>query len=84
MHEPLYTTEEVAKYLRIDVVTVRRLVNRGELKAYRVAGEFRFLGRDVDRFLRDHLIQPTEESDASSTADGALPGGIPEPGTEGP
>jgi excisionase family DNA binding protein len=42
MFEPLYTTEDVAKYLKVDEVTIRRLVSRGELAAYSVAGEYRF------------------------------------------
>ncbi len=29
--EPLLTTEEVAEYFKVDVVTVRRLISRGEL-----------------------------------------------------
>ncbi|MBV9712245.1 MAG: helix-turn-helix domain-containing protein, partial [Ktedonobacteraceae bacterium] len=33
--ERLLTTEEVAEYLRVEVITIRRLVNRGELPAYR-------------------------------------------------
>jgi excisionase family DNA binding protein len=40
--EPLLTTDEVATILRVDAVTVRRMVQRGELDAYRVAGEYRF------------------------------------------
>src|SRR5437763_636326 len=46
--ERLLTTEEVAELLRIDPVTVRRLVMRGELIGYRIAGEYRFTEAGVE------------------------------------
>jgi excisionase family DNA binding protein len=49
--EPLLTTEQVAEWLQVDVVTVRRLVDRGEIAAYRVGGEFRFARKDVEEYL---------------------------------
>jgi excisionase family DNA binding protein len=54
--ERLMTTEEVAELLRIDVVTVRRQVMRGELTAYRIAGEFRFAPTDVEKFLEHQKV----------------------------
>src|SRR5437588_12584336 len=49
--ERLLTTEEVAELLRIDPVTVRRLVTRGELIGYRIAGEYRFSEAGVENFV---------------------------------
>lgn len=57
----LLTTEDVANYLKVDVVTVRRLVKRGELQAYRVGNEYRFTENDVLEFL---TRQRTQEIDA--------------------
>jgi excisionase family DNA binding protein len=54
--KPLLTTEEIAEYLRVEVVTVRRLVTRGELPAYRIGGEFRFMDEDVERFVKSQLV----------------------------
>ena len=54
--ERLLTTEEVAELLRIDPVTVRRLVMRGELAAYRIAGEYRFTQVDVEQFLASQRV----------------------------
>ncbi len=54
--ERLLTTEEVADLLRIDPVTVRRLVTRGELTAYRIAGEYRFTEAGVERFVESQRI----------------------------
>jgi excisionase family DNA binding protein len=54
--EPLLTTEDVANYLKVDVVTVRRLVSRGDLSAYRIGGEYRFTRSDIVDFLhRQHI-----------------------------
>ena len=49
--ETMLTTEDVANYLKVDVVTVRRLVSRGELAAYRVGAEFRFTTADLQDYL---------------------------------
>jgi excisionase family DNA binding protein len=54
--ERLLTTEEVAELLRIDPVTVRRLVTRGELIAYRIAGEYRFTPVGVENFVESQRV----------------------------
>jgi ATP-dependent Clp protease ATP-binding subunit ClpC len=54
--ERLLTTEEVSDLLRIDPVTVRRLVTRGELAAYRIAGEFRFTPTDVEKYVESQRV----------------------------
>ncbi len=60
--EPLMTSDEVATYLRVDVVTIRRLVNRGDLAAYRVGGEYRFTQRDLEEFLKRQRVAGGEEA----------------------
>jgi excisionase family DNA binding protein len=54
--EPLLTTEEVADFLRVDIVTVRRLINRGELPAYRIGSEFRFTRADLEDFVKRQRV----------------------------
>src|SRR3989442_411849 len=54
--ERLSTTEEVAELLRIEPVTVRRLVMRGELMAYRIAGEYRFTPANVENFVESQRV----------------------------
>ena len=56
--ERLLTTEEVADLLRIEPVTVRRLIMRKDLPAYRIAGEFRFAPSDLERFLENQRVVP--------------------------
>ena len=48
--EPLMTSDEVAALFRVDVVTIRRLVSRGELPAYRVGSEYRFAETDLEDY----------------------------------
>jgi excisionase family DNA binding protein len=54
--ERLLTTEEVAEYLRVDVVTIRRLINRSELSAYRIGGEYRFTESDLENYLQRQRV----------------------------
>src|SRR3981081_52793 len=54
--ERLLTTEEVAELLRIEPVTVRRLVTRGELVGYRIAGEYRFTPAGVENFVESQRV----------------------------
>ncbi len=54
--EPLLTTEEVGDFLRVDVVTVRRLVNKNNLVAYRIGSEYRFARTDIEEFLRRQRV----------------------------
>jgi excisionase family DNA binding protein len=56
MEQRLLTTEDVAEYLRVDAVTVRKLVSRGQLVAYRIAGEFRFMREDVESYVKSQRI----------------------------
>ncbi|MBA2396641.1 MAG: helix-turn-helix domain-containing protein [Ktedonobacteraceae bacterium] len=54
--ERLLTTEEIAEYLRVDVVTIRRLINRNELPAYRIGGEYRFTESDLENYLQRQRV----------------------------
>jgi excisionase family DNA binding protein len=62
--EPLLTTDDVAGWLRMDVVTVRRLINKGELPAYRVGGEFRFKRSDLEEYLDQQRVPVSREANA--------------------
>lgn len=54
--DPLLTTEDVAEFFRVDVVTVRRMISKGELTAYRVGGEYRFAHVDIEEYLERQRI----------------------------
>lgn len=54
--ERLLTPEEVAERLRIAVAEVRGLVTTGELTAYDIGGEYRFLAEDLASYLARRRI----------------------------
>ncbi len=60
--ESLLTTEDVAEFFRVDVVTVRRMISKGELTAYRVGGEFRLARADIEDYLERHRLPPKTEA----------------------
>lgn len=49
-HAPLLTTAEVARYLRVSPMTVRRWAASGELPARRAGSLYRFAREDVETF----------------------------------
>jgi excisionase family DNA binding protein len=65
--ESLLTTEDVAEFFRVDVVTVRRMISKGELTAYRVGGEFRLSRGDIEGYLERHRLPAKTEVDGLLT-----------------
>jgi excisionase family DNA binding protein len=49
--EKLMETDDVARYLNVHRKTVINLVERGELRGYRVGRNWRFRKSDVDEYL---------------------------------
>jgi excisionase family DNA binding protein len=54
------TVKEVSKYLKIHPGTAYRLVNAGELPAFKVGGNWRFSREEIDRWR----LQRGTKSDA--------------------
>ena len=52
--EKLFTLYELAAYLRLNKFTVYRMVERKELPAIKVANQWRFKEKDIDRWLEDN------------------------------
>ncbi|GHO46378.1 Clp protease N-terminal domain-containing protein [Ktedonospora formicarum] len=59
--KPLLTSDELAEILKVDVVTIRRLVNRQEITAYRIGNEFRFTESDLEGYLQRQRLPAREE-----------------------
>lgn len=57
-HE-VYTTQEVEDLLKISTSTVKRLLKQGVLKANKIGGQYRVLGKELLR-----LVSPTVERQA--------------------
>ncbi len=51
-----YSPAEVAKYLSVNVQTVRRWIHAGELRAYRVGKFWRVSREQVEEFLKAHEV----------------------------
>ena len=62
--EQLYTPQEVADYLKVDVRTVYRWLREGELNALRFRREYRISETDLRDFLERHRTKPEGSSDA--------------------
>jgi excisionase family DNA binding protein len=57
--EELLTAREVQEILKVDRITVYRMLNDGRLKGSKIGQQWRFLRRDVDRLLGNEA--PPEE-----------------------
>tara|TARA_Y100000310_G_scaffold337992_1_gene426455 strand:- start:3006 stop:3317 length:312 start_codon:yes stop_codon:yes gene_type:complete len=55
----VYTTEETRKLLKISESTIKRLLKRGIIRANKVGGQYRILGKEIL-----HLISPEVEKKA--------------------
>lgn len=55
----VYTTEESQKLLKISASTMKRLLKRGLIKANKVGGQYRILGKELLR-----LVSPELEKEA--------------------
>jgi excisionase family DNA binding protein len=59
--EELLTTRQVAKYLQLKPVTVRRKAARGEIPAIKIGKEIRFDKAQIDRWLRERIIRESAQ-----------------------
>ena len=53
--DKMMTSEEVANYLRLDVQTVSRMAQRGDLPAFKVGREWRFRKDYIDAKFDEEL-----------------------------
>ncbi len=62
MPEELLTVEEVAGYLKIDRITLYRMLARKKIPAIRVGGQWRFYRKMIDAWLMKNSNIPKERS----------------------
>ncbi len=55
----VYTTNETREILRVSESTIKRLLKKGLIRANKVGGQYRILGKEIIR-----LISPELEKDA--------------------
>jgi len=51
--EQMYTSEEVTEYLRVSLRTTQRLLKGGELRSFKVHGQYRIKGIDLINYLHN-------------------------------
>lgn len=54
LSRPLMTVQEVAEFLRVTEVTVRKWINQKSLRAVRFGREWRVAPRDLEAFIDSH------------------------------
>jgi len=53
MIDDILDADEVAKLLRLNEQTVKRLANRGELPGFKVGGRWRFKRQDIGDYIEE-------------------------------
>ncbi|MEK7531462.1 MAG: helix-turn-helix domain-containing protein [Patescibacteria group bacterium] len=58
----IYTTAEIQRFLKISESTMKRLLKKGLIRANKVGGQYRILGREILRLVSPHLEKQVESS----------------------
>ena len=70
--EHFMTSEEIAELLHVDPVTIRRLVNKGELSAYRIGADYRFAPSDLQDYLQRQRISARAQDESGISPNNPL------------
>lgn len=63
-YEPPMTVKELADYLRLDRMTIYKMLKLNELPASRIGHQWRFFRADIDKWIRSKSVgPPTEEAE---------------------
>ena len=52
-----YSTRHIAKSLNVNILTVRRWIEKGTLPAYKINKDYRIKKVDFDRFLQERRVR---------------------------
>ena len=58
----VYTTEEARNLLKVSDSTIKRLLKRGLLRANKVGGQYRILGKEILRVISPELERESEKA----------------------
>jgi excisionase family DNA binding protein len=70
--EQFMTSEEIAELLHVDPVTIRRLVNKSELSAYRIGADYRFAPSDLRDYLQRQRIAAATQKESGAGSSNPL------------
>jgi flagellar biosynthesis protein FlhA len=71
--EHMYTSEEVTEYLRVSLRTTQRLLKGGELRSFKVHGQYRIKGIDLINYLHNVRSDSTEIDESENKPADLLP-----------
>ena len=60
-NDEFYKAEELARILRVNIMTVYRYIKAGKVKAYKIGKEFRIDKGEVKRLLRKARVNRAAE-----------------------
>lgn len=58
----IYTTQEARNLLKVSDSTIKRLLKRGLLRANKVGGQYRILGKEIVRVISPELEHEAERT----------------------
>jgi len=58
----VYTTNEAQNLLKISESTIKRLLKKGILRANKVGGQYRILGKEILRLISPELEKKSEKA----------------------
>ena len=58
----LWSKKEVAEYFGVSEVTVQRMIQNGDLTAYKIKGRWKLKEEDIEQHLRERSSQPQPRS----------------------
>jgi len=70
--EHFMTSEEIAEMLHVDPVTIRRLVNKGDLSAYRIGADYRYAPSDLQDYLKRQRVSAHAKDESAANVNTPL------------
>jgi excisionase family DNA binding protein len=62
LENAVYTTKEAQDLLKISESTIKRLLKKGVLRANKVGGQYRILGKEILRIISPNLEKKAEKA----------------------
>ena len=62
MQEQVYSIEEAAKLLKVNQMTIRRMIKRGEIHANQVGRQYRIPRSEIEKFLTGGQQESKDEN----------------------
>lgn len=71
--ENLLTTKQIQELIRVDRITVYRMLKDGRLRGFKVGGQWRFSRSDVEAWLQEQQAGPVRTTSLAATEQGPVP-----------